>query len=377
MSGRSGTILLAARRLVDGDGHDGPAWLRVSSGRIVERGDGAAPAPADVDLGTVVPGFVDVHVHGALGTDFSTVGADPSPVVEHHARCGSTTLVASVATSTPEATRARLRELARVVHDGGIAGVHLEGPWLSRRRRGAHDPSLLRAPDRHDVARVLEAGDGTVRMVTLAPELPGAHEVIADLVAAGATVAVGHTDADADAVRRAVDAGATAVTHLFNGMPPLHHREPGPVGVALGDPRLAVEIIADGHHVADEVVDLARRAAAGRLCLVSDAMAATGLGDGRYTVGASPVVVEDGVARLADRSSLAGSTVPVGGAVARLLGRGAPVPEIVSSTSTVPARTVGLPGLGLRAGERADLVELTVDGVRRVMRGGAWLPPAS
>lgn len=371
----AGGLLVSVRRLVDGHGSDGPAWLRTSGGTVAERGAGAPPGPADVELGTAVPGFVDVHVHGALGTDLGALGADPGPVVEHHARCGSTTLVASLATGPLDATAARLRELAPLVRAGDLEGVHLEGPWLSPARRGAHDPRLLRAPDPREVAALLTAADGTLRMVTIAPELPGALDAVAELVASGVTVAVGHTDADADAVRRAVDAGAGVVTHLFNGMPPLHHRAPGPVGVALSDDRLVVELIVDGHHVADEAVDVVRRAAAGRLALVSDAMAATGLGDGTYRLAGSDVVVRDGVARLAEGSSLAGSTVPIGGAVARLLRRGATVPEITGATSAVPARALGLAGHALRAGERADLVELDGAGVRRVMRRGAWLAP--
>lgn len=385
----TGSSLLSVRRLVDGFGPgstDGPAWLRVAAGRVVERGTGAPPQPVDVELGTVVPGFVDTHVHGALGVDLATVGVDPTPVVEHHARAGSTTLLASVATGPLAVTRERLRELAPLVRSGVLAGIHLEGPWLSPARRGAHDPALLRTPDRDEVAEVLAAADGTMRMVTIAPELPGAREAVDDLVAAGVTVALGHTDADADTLRDAVDRGASVVTHLFNGMPPLHHRAPGPVGVALSDDRLVVEVIADGFHVADEAVDVARRAAAGRLVVVSDAMAATGLGDGRYDLAGSSVLVRDGVAMLADGSSLAGSTVPVGGAVARLLRRGVPVPELVAATSTVPARVHGLPGHGLAIGEPADLVELDVDGtsgaagsagVARVMRRGTWLASSS
>ena len=373
----SHTLLIGARRLVDGAGTDGPAWLRVRDGRVAERGTGRPPSPADVELDTVVPGFVDTHVHGALGTDLGTLGADPGPVVEHHARAGSTTLVGSVATGSLADTAARLRELAPVVRDGVLAGVHLEGPWLSPARRGAHDPRLLRHPAPADVAALLAAGDGTVRMVTLAPELPGSLAAVAELAAAGVTVAVGHTDADADTVRRAIDAGATVVTHLFNGMPPLHHRGPGPVGVALSDDRVTVELIADGLHVADEAVELTRRAARGRLALVSDAMAATGLGDGRYRLAGSDVVVAGGVAELADGSSIAGSTVVVGGAVARLLARGVPVPEVVSATSTVPAAALRLVVPTLQPGEPADLVELTGGATGRVLRGGAWLPSSS
>lgn len=370
------THLVFARRLVDGQGGDGPAWLRIGNGRVLERGPGPPPSTPDVTLDTAVPGFVDAHVHGAVGVDFGAVGVDPTPAIEHHARAGSTTLMLSLATARIHVTVARLRELAPLVHARDAAGLHLEGPWLSSERRGAHDPRLLRSPDPRDVDHLLTAADGTVRMVTIAPELPGAPDAIAHLVSLGVTVALGHTAADADTVRRAVDRGATVITHLFNGMPPLHHRSPGPVGVALTDDRLTVEVIADGTHVDDEAVDVARRAAPGRLTLVSDAIAATGLGDGRYRLGDSEVVVEKGVAELADRSSLAGSTTHVGGAVARLLARGVPLPELAAATSAVPARRHGLAGHALAVGDRADLVALGPTGYpARVLRAGTWLRP--
>jgi N-acetylglucosamine-6-phosphate deacetylase len=323
----------------------------------------------------VVPAYVDTHVHGAVGADFGAPGVDPTPGIEHHARAGSTALVASIATAASPATVVRLRELAPLVRSGALAGLHLEGPWLAPERRGAHDPGLLRAPEPREVDAFLEAGDGTVVMVTLAPELPGALDTIARLVAAGVVAAIGHTDAGSDTVLRAVDAGATVVTHLYNGMPPMHHRAPGPVGVALADPRLTVELIGDGLHSDDVVMDLTLAAASGRVALVSDAMSATGLGDGSYDLAGSAVVVRDGVARLRAGSSLAGSTTPLGGAAARLLRRGRPLGEIVTATSATPARALGLPGRSLRVGDPADLLELS-NGVLvgRVMRQGAWLP---
>jgi N-acetylglucosamine-6-phosphate deacetylase len=369
----SDAILLAADRLLDGVGHDGPGWLRIQDGAITDRGSGAGDASPDLRLGTVLPGFVDAHVHGAVGVDFGAVGADPVPAIDHHARAGSTTLVASIATSELPVTIARLRELAPVVRSGLLAGIHLEGPFLSYERRGAHDPALLREPDRASVDALIEAADGTLSMITIAPELPGAITAIEVLVSAGVVVALGHTATDADGMRRGIDAGATVVTHVFNGMPPMHHRAPGPVGVALSDDRLTVEVIGDGHHLEDEAVDVVRRSAAGRMTLVSDAMAATGLGDGVYDMGGTTVVVSDGVANLEDDSSLAGSTTTVGGSVARLVARGADAAEIASITSIRPSRALGVAGRTLTVGARADLVELNGSGVARAMKGGAWL----
>ena len=325
----------------------------------------------------MLPGFVDAHVHGALGTDFGALGSDPGPAVEHHARHGSTTLVASIATAEPRTTCDRLRELAPLVRDGALAGLHLEGPFLAAGRRGAHDPALLRAPDRAAVDELLSAADGALAVVTLAPELPGALDAVRHLTDAGVVVAIGHTEASAEVVGAAAEAGATLVTHLFNGMPPLHHREPGPVGAALADPRLSVELIGDGHHVADLALDAARAAARGRTLLVSDAMAATGLGDGRYRLAGSDVVVTGGVAMLADGSSLAGSTTPVGGAAQRLLDRGADPAQVVALTRTAPARVLGLSPEPLGPGSAADLVVVERSRITRTMRKGAWLPSSS
>ena len=332
--------LIAAARVIDGSGSDGPGWVRLAGGRVVERGDGA-PADADRTVDAILPGFVDGHVHGARGVDFATVGADPAEAIAWHAGRGSTTLVASLATGSPADLVARLRELAPLVHAGTLAGLHLEGPFLSAGRRGAHNPDLLRSPAPAEIDALLEAGDGGVRMITLAPELSGALEVVPRLVEAGVRVAIGHTEAPADVVSRAVDLGASIVTHLFNGMPPLHHRAPGTVGVALGDPRLAVELIGDGDHLDDRVLDLALRDCAGRAMLVSDAMAAAGLGDGDYTLAGSAVTVRDGVARAAD-GAIAGSTSSVSDAVERLLARGADPALIAELTAVAPARALGL-----------------------------------
>jgi N-acetylglucosamine-6-phosphate deacetylase len=353
-------LLVAARRLLDGAGADAPGWLLVEAGRIVDRGEGAAPRTPDREVDAVVPGFVDAHVHGARGVDFATVGADPADAIAWHRGRGSTALVASLATGALPDTRTRLAELAPLVRDGQLAGLHLEGPFLCAGRRGAHNPDLLRAPEPAVVAALLEAGDGAIRMVTLAPELPGALAAIPQLVDAGVRVAIGHTEADADTVARAVDLGASVMTHLFNGMPPLHHRSPGPVAVGLSDDRLTVELIGDGDHVDDRVLDLALRDCAGRAMLVSDAMAAAGLGDGAYTLAGSEVVVRDGVATVAGGTSLAGSTSSVSDAVARLLARGADAATVVEITAAAPARALGLPVPSLTPGGAA----VALDGAR-------------
>ncbi|WP_203136072.1 N-acetylglucosamine-6-phosphate deacetylase [Microbacterium sp. JZ31] len=335
-------LLVAARRVIDGSGSDGPGWVVVSGGQVAERGTGAAPRTPDREVDAILPGFLDTHVHGARGVDFGAVGEDPHDAIAWHAERGSTALVASLATGALEAMRTRLAELAPLVRAGALAGLHLEGPFLCEGRRGAHNPDLLRSPTRDDVDALLRAGDGAIRMITLAPELPGALDVIPLLVEAGVRVAIGHTEADADTVARAVDLGASVMTHLFNGMPPLHHRSPGPVGVGLTDERITVELIGDGAHLDDRALDLALRACARRAVLVSDAMAAAGLGDGSYTLAGSEVIVQDGVARLAGGTAIAGSTSSVSDAVERLLARGTDPTTIAELTALTPARALGV-----------------------------------
>ncbi|MDP4333005.1 N-acetylglucosamine-6-phosphate deacetylase [Curtobacterium sp. A7_M15] len=353
------STLLRARRILTAtdDLHDG--WLAVDdAGTVIGSGSGTPPRTetAVTIEGTVLPGAVDLHAHGALGHDFATASVDGAARAagHHHAR-GTTSLVASVATGPVPETIAALRRLSGLVTAGTLAGLHLEGPWLSPARRGAHRADLLHAPDPAELDAFLTAADGALRIVTLAPELPGATDAVRHLVDAGVVVAIGHTDASADEVRAAIDEGAALVTHLFNGMPPLHHRRPGPVGVALTDDRVLVECIVDGHHLDPSTVELVQRAAPDRLVLVSDAMAATGCGDGERVIAGSAVSVRDGVALLADGSSLAGSTITVQDGARRLLDGGTPLPAVVAATSTRPARVLGLPA-PLTVGAPADVV---------------------
>ena len=378
----AGARLLTVDRLVTADAEARDAWLVVApDGTVAATGTGTVPAghaarPREHVTGTAVPGLVDQHVHGALGSDFgAATEQEARAAAEHHHRTGSTHLVASVATASRPDLEQALAVLGPLVDDGTLDGVHLEGPWLSTERRGAHEAGLLRAPAPDEVEALLAAADGRLRMVTLAPELPGALAAIGTLVAAGVTVALGHSDATADQARAGFDAGATVVTHLYNGMRPLHHREPGLLGAALVDDRVALELILDGEHVARDAAELVRRAATGRLVLVSDAMAAAGWGDGRYSIAGSPVVVRDGVALVEGGTSLAGSTGSVAGGLQRLVREhGVGLPEAVRATSATAAAALDLPGTGLDVGSRADLVVLDADAaVRRVLRAGAWL----
>lgn len=368
-------LLVQAARLVDPDS-DGPGWLQLSGSVIVARGAGEPERPADLRLETLTAPFVDIHTHGACGVDFGECGVDPLPAIHHHRRNGSTTIEATIATASLPAMRTRIRELAPYVTDGTLAGIHLEGPWLSPARCGAHDPGLLRNPELPEVLDLIEAGDGAVRMVTIAPEMPGALEAIRAMVGLGVVAALGHTACDAVTVRRALDAGASLVTHLFNGMPPVHHREVGLPGVALLDDRLRVELIADGRHVCDDAADLVIRNAGPRMLLVSDAMAATGLGDGEYLLAGSRVRVANGVARLAHGDSLAGSTSVLRDAAERLLAPGAKLPDIVRWTNANPAATLDIAVPALRVGDRADFLGFTGATLTHVFAGGVCLAPA-
>ena len=362
-----------------------PGWLLLQGDRIADLGEGPPPRSPDLDLGdaVVVPGFVDLHVHGGGGASFDAGTADAAAVVaDAHLAHGTTSMAASLVTDTPDRMTAAVRELGLLVQDGRLAGIHLEGPWLSPQRSGAHQPGSLAHPDPASVDTLLTAGDGAVRMVTLAPELPGGVDAVRRLDDAGVLAAVGHTDATYDQTREALDAGARLGTHLFNAMRPLHHRDPGPVGALLDSP-VDVELIADGVHLHPAVLRTVFAAKPGRCILVTDAMAAAGAPDGDYRLGPMAIEVRDGVARLASPGgdgAIAGSTLTMDAAVRFCVGTaGLPLLDVVHAASTAPARAWGLDDVGaIEPGRRADLVVLDAElHLVRVMRAGAWVSPSS
>ena len=372
-------MLLAAGRIVTPARVFAPGWLLLDGDRVADGGPGAPPRAPDADLGdaTVVPGYVDAHAHGGGGAAF-TDGSEDSvrTVVAAHLAHGTTTMTASLVTDAVDSLERSVRVLAEATRDGLVAGVHLEGPWLSPRHAGAHDAALLRAPDPADVDRLLAAGDGTVRMVTLAPELDGGPEAIRQLVGAGVVAAIGHTDATYDVARAALDAGAGVGTHLFNAMRGLHHREPGPVTALLEHPDAFVELVADGVHLHPAVLRLAAAAKPHQALLVTDAMAAAAADDGDYRLGPLAVTVRDGVARLRDSGAIAGSTLTMAAAVRHaVLVAGLPLTDVVRAATTTPAAMLGLTRVGaLRPGFAADLVVLDARlRVTAVMRGGRWV----
>ncbi|NVN51238.1 N-acetylglucosamine-6-phosphate deacetylase [Mycolicibacterium hippocampi] len=377
-------MLLRADTVLTGRELLRPGWIDIAAGTVRAVGAGPAPTPPDVDLGvaTVVPGFVDTHVHGGAGGNFSA--ADPAETVtavELHRRHGTTTLVASLVTAGPAELLRQVESLARDVRAGVLDGIHLEGPWLSPLRCGAHQPSLMRDPEPAEIDAVLRAGDGTIRMVTIAPERAGAMAAIEQLASSGVVVAVGHTEATYDQARAAIDAGATIGTHVFNAMRPIDRREPGPIVALLEDPRITVELITDGVHIDPAIYRfVAKTIGPERISLITDAMAATGMSDGRYYLGPLAVDVAGGVARVAGTDTIAGSTATMDQVLRFAVAHsGAPRNEAllaaVAQTSVNPARALGLPAsAGLTAGAAADMVMLDNDlAVIGVLRKGHWV----
>jgi N-acetylglucosamine-6-phosphate deacetylase len=358
-------------RVVTPEGVLDHGLVRVAAGRIVEVTTDGRPG-----TGWILPGFVDLHVHGGGGNTFTT--GDPEQaraVVAYHAGHGTTTLQASLVTASRAATRDAVAALAPLVHEGVLAGVHLEGPYLSAARCGAQNPAHLRDPDPDEIADLLAIG--VIGTITVAPELPGALSVIRQLCARGVVVAVGHTDATYEQTWAAVEAGATLATHLFNGMRPVHHRDPGPVTALLDSDTVVCEAIADGTHLADTMLrHVVRVAGSDRVALVTDAVAASGMGDGEYELGGQAVRVRDGVARLAGDGAIAGSTTTMDAALRRTVHSGVSIVDAARMASTTPARVLGLGDeIGaITVGRRADLVclddELTVVSTLRRGRPG-------
>jgi N-acetylglucosamine-6-phosphate deacetylase len=371
-----------------------------------------------IDLGdrTLAPGYVDVHVHGGDGAQVN--GEDPDEVCQSleriarfHATHGTTSFLATTVSDSPERllmTMQGIARMTRLVHGGGggdgqggiggggqvsaggggqvgarVVGAHLEGPFIARARTGAQDPSQLRSPDLGELDRLIGAADGSLQLITLAPELPGAFDLIEHAIAAGITVALGHTDTDFETAERAFAAGARHVTHLFNAMPPLHHRRPGVIGAALRREDVTLELIADLEHVHPAVLDIVARVAPDRALAVSDSTPAAGLGAGRHRLGALDVTVSGRRVELADNpATLAGSMLTMDRAVRNLVTEvGLTLPDALRMATRTPGRlvrhdtlnTAAPAGLGqLAPGSWADIVILEPDlTVAATIVGGA------
>jgi N-acetylglucosamine-6-phosphate deacetylase len=374
-------VIIHSARLVTGGTVTDDAWV-VFDGPVVafvgtgdgwrsHQSDAATSDPAGVIDAAgrwLTPGFIDIHCHGAGGAAFDDgAGSGGAAAIAaalgiHHAH-GTTRSVLSLVTAGLSDLEARVSAIAdEADRNPLVLGAHLEGPFLDDTFRGAHDPALLRSPDPDSIARLLAAGRGRIRQVTLAPELPGADAAIDALVGAGVAVAIGHSAAEYDTALAAFDRGASILTHAFNGMRGIHHRAPGPVAAATRSPGVTLEVINDGVHVHPEVVRLAFAGAPGRIALVSDAMAATGSADGAYLLGTLAVTVTDGVARLTEGGSIAGSTLTLDSALRHAVTDvGVLIADAVTALTETPARAMGRAAdLGrLAPGYAADAVLLS------------------
>lgn len=356
--------VIAAQTVLTGSETLSPGAVTLDDGTVVAV-DAAVPVGTEVRPGYLVPGFVDIHSHGGGGA--TVVGGDVAAVetfARTHLAHGTTTIVASLVSAHPDSLMDDVRALADLTEAGVIAGSHLEGPWISPAMKGAHDPTALRAPDPAEVDSIIEAGRGTIAMVTLAPELEHGYEAVRRFAEAGTIAAFGHSDADWEQAKASLDAGASVATHLFNQMRGIHHRHPGPIPALMADPRMHVELIVDGIHVHPAVVSMVRSAVpSDRILFVTDAMAATGQSDGDYMLGELAVRVTDGVARLVDGGALAGSTLTMDAAFRRAVTECGFTPsDAVLAASVTPARMLGRSDIGaLRVGGRADMVWLDDD----------------
>ena len=399
-------MVMTNARVVTRDGLLDRGWVQVSDDRILAVGPTSAAGPAgrsgrvvppdssaatagtgratddtvvDLQGDYVMPGFVDMHVHGGGGAAYTS--GDPEQARQaaaFHLGHGTTTTLASLVSAPLEDLVSQVTALRSLVDDRTVAGIHMEGPYISAARRGAHDPNHLRSPDLVELERLLDAGAGSIRMITIAPELPGALPFVEEAAAAGVVVAIGHTDATYAQAQAGIEAGARVGTHLYNAMRGLHHREPGPIAVLTEHSAVVVEVINDGVHVHPAMTRLAATLAGpGRLALVTDAMAAAGMGDGTYLLGSMTVRVEGGVARLADGGAIAGSTLTMDAALRCAVREvGLPVPAAAAATATTPARVLGLEATtgAIVPGLAADLVVMGEDlEIHKVMRAGRWL----
>jgi N-acetylglucosamine-6-phosphate deacetylase len=369
-------LVISAPRVVTGEAVLSPAAVAVADGLVagITEGTHYGGRPADIRLpsGLLSPGLVDLQVNGYYGVDL--VDAEPGGWATVRRRLPETGVTAFLPTfitaPVPDLVEA-LRRTAALYPDladgmagygARVLGVHVEGPFLAPRWRGAHNAEWLCDPDPAAVQTLLAAAPGLLRVHTLAPELPGALDAVRRFAAAGVLVSVGHSNATAAEVEAAAGAGARLVTHLFNAQRPLHHREPGVVGQALVDPRLTCGLIADLHHVAGPVCRLAFQAAPGRIVLVTDAVAAAGMPPGRYVLGGQEVVVDAGGLPLRADGTISGSGLRLDDAVANVVAAGVDLPDALAAATRLPADLIGRPDLGrIAPGAAADLVWLSDD----------------
>jgi len=368
-------VLITAPRVIPATGGREilkPGYVAMQGGVVTAVGAGSPPRVPDLELpaGLLLPGLVDLQVNGYFGVELRTAGADGwARVVTSLPETGTTAFLPTFITAPPGALAAALRAAAAIVADlprraARVLGVHAEGPFISPARKGAHNEAWITDPAPAAVDKLLEAGQGVLRVVTLAPERDGALAAVTRLTGAGVLVSVGHSDATARQVAEAASHGARMVTHLFNAQRPLHHREPGVVGQALTDLRLTSGLITDMRHVAAQVCVMAFTAAPGRICAVTDAAACAGMPPGRYVLGGEPIELPpgDGEPPVRADGTLAGSALRMDVALANMVAAGIGLADAVAAASRVPADLIGRPDLGrIAPGAAADLAWLSDD----------------
>lgn len=350
-------IITAARAVIDGKDRS-EIWIDIREGLIHEIGDGAHPSAERKFTGTLIPGFVDIHCHGGGGYYFSNLNPDQiTGAIDIHRQAGTTTQYASLVTADLDQLKAQIEALIPFVRSGDLAGIHLEGPYLSHAKCGAHAPELLRAPHLEEVQSLIEWGQGTIAMVTIAPELEGSLESITWLASQGIVAAIGHSDADADTARAAIDAGAKVVTHFTNAMAKMVGGQSMATEV-LEDSDISLELINDGTHVPIDVIEVVKENALERTILVTDAMSAAGSIDGKYLIGDLEVEVKDSIARLVSNGSLAGSTLTMERAFINFINKdGVNIVDAVHASSTRAAQVFGLKNVGtISIGKKANIL---------------------
>jgi len=308
--------------------------------------------------GTLIPGFVDIHSHGGGGYYFSDSNSlHVNHAIDTHRKAGTTSQIASLVTTEISTLKSQIASLIPFVDSGALAGIHLEGPYLSSVKCGAHDPQLLRNPDLDEIKSLIEVGQGSIRMVTIAPELEGAITAIQWLSSQGIVAAIGHSDADAAITQMAIDAGAQVVTHFSNAMSKNLIDESMATRV-LNDPTIALELINDGVHVPNEVIKTVVEKGLQRTILITDAMSAAGSQDGMYSIGGLDVEVKNAIARLVSNGSLAGSTLTMGQAFLNFMKKDyVSLIDAVHASSTLPAQLLKLEKVGLIAiGNKANIL---------------------
>jgi N-acetylglucosamine-6-phosphate deacetylase len=376
-------LLISAPRVVParpGAGVLEPGYVAVTGGRISAVAAGPPPGRPDIELptGLLLPGLVDLQVNGYYGVEMSAADADGWALVAGRLpQTGTTAFLPTYITAPIRELAAAVRSAQSFVPDlpraaARVLGLHVEGPFIAPARKGAHNADWIIPPSAEAVGELLAAGEGLLRLVTLAPETDGALAAIARLAGAGVLVSVGHSDATGSQVAAAADAGARMVTHLFNGQRPLQPREPGVTGQALADPRLTSGLIVDLHHVCAAACGIAFAAAPGRICLVTDAASCAGMPAGRYLLGGEPIELPpgEGVPPRRLDGMLAGSALRMDHAVRNMVSAGASLAAAVSAATRVPADLIGRPDLGrLTPGAAADLAWLSDD----LTAAGTWI----